>query len=65
VLPVFDSFNRQTSYIEVFAEGTQLIKFTIDADKPWIMLTEDEMPRIDSRFPKYRLRKSAGWKFNR
>ena len=31
VLPAFDSFNRQVSYVEVFAEGTRPIDFTIEA----------------------------------
>ena len=50
VLPAFDSFNRQRSYVEVFAEGTRPIEFTIEADKPWIVLTEDATPRLDRRF---------------
>jgi hypothetical protein len=50
VLPAFDSFNRQRSYVEVFAEGTQPIEFSIEADKSWIVLTEDATPRLDRRF---------------
>jgi len=50
VLPTFDSFNRQRSYVEVFAEGTRPIEFTIEANKPWIVLTEDATPRLDRRF---------------
>jgi hypothetical protein len=50
VLPAFDSFNRRRSYIEVFAEGTRPIEFSIQADKPWIKLTEDATPRLDRRF---------------
>ena len=44
VLPVFDSFNPQTSYIEVFARGTQTPVFKTVADQPWIILKEDKAP---------------------
>jgi hypothetical protein len=50
VLPAFDSFNRQVSYVEVFAEGTRPIDFTIEADEPWIRVTEDKTPRFDRRY---------------
>ena len=50
VLPVFDSFQRQRSYVEVFAEGTRPISFEISADKPWIVLTEDTVSRLDRRY---------------
>ncbi len=50
VLPAFDSFGRRRSYVEVFAEGTRPIDFTIGADKPWIVLSEDTTPRPDRRF---------------
>ena len=50
VLPVFDSFHRQRSYVEVFAEGTRPISFEINADKPWIVLTEDSVSRLDLRY---------------
>jgi hypothetical protein len=50
VLPPFDSFNRQRSHVEVFAEGTRPIELSIEANKPWIMLTEDTTPRLDRRF---------------
>jgi hypothetical protein len=50
VLPAFDSFKNQRSYIEVFAEGIRPIEFSIEADKPWIKLTEDATLRLDRRF---------------
>jgi hypothetical protein len=50
VLPPFDSFNQQVAYVEVFAEGTRPIAFTIEADKPWIRVIEDQTPRTDKRF---------------
>jgi hypothetical protein len=50
VLPAFDSFSRQRSYVEVFAEGTRPIEFSIEADRPWIVITEDTTPRLDRRF---------------
>jgi hypothetical protein len=49
-LPPFDSFNPGRSYIEVFAEGTRPINFTIEADQPWIVITEDQSQRLDRRF---------------
>lgn len=39
-LPVFDSLNRQRSYIELFPTGTGPIEFSFKADQPWIVLTE-------------------------
>jgi hypothetical protein len=39
-LPVFDSLNRQRSFIEVFPTGTGPIEFSFSADKPWIALKE-------------------------
>lgn len=50
VLPVFDSFHQQRSYVEVFAEGTRPISFEINADKPWIVLTEDTVSGLDRRY---------------
>jgi len=50
VLPSFDSLNTRRSYIEVFAEGTKPINFTMEADKPWIRITEDKAQRPDRRF---------------
>ncbi len=50
VLPVFDSFNPRRSYLEIFAEGTRPITFTVAALEPWIVLTEDKVPRLDRRF---------------
>jgi hypothetical protein len=50
VLPAFDSFNPRRSYVEVFAEGTRPINFTIAATEPWIVLVEDKTQRPDRRF---------------
>ncbi|MBN2708119.1 MAG: glycosyl hydrolase 115 family protein [Calditrichaceae bacterium] len=50
VLPVFDSFQNQRSYVEVFAEGTRPISFEISANKPWIVLTKDTVSRLDQRY---------------
>lgn len=44
ILPTFDSFKRQRSYIEVFSRGTQPIKVESTADKPWIILLHDKAP---------------------
>jgi hypothetical protein len=44
VLPPFDSLNRQHSYIDVFARGTQPFPFKAIPDKPWIVITEARAP---------------------
>ncbi len=41
-LPVFDDFNRQTEFMDVFNRGTEPFKFTAVADQPWIKLSETE-----------------------
>lgn len=50
VLPAFDSFQRRPSYVEIFAMGKQPIDFSISADQPWIVLTKEIQPRLDSRY---------------
>jgi hypothetical protein len=50
VLPAFDSFQPRRSYVDVFAVGTQPIKFSIAAEQPWIVLTADTAPRLDRRY---------------
>jgi hypothetical protein len=50
VLPAFDSFNPRRSYIEVFAQGTHPINFTVSAEQPWVVVAEDSTPRPDRRF---------------
>ncbi|HVY23501.1 MAG TPA: glycosyl hydrolase 115 family protein [Steroidobacteraceae bacterium] len=50
VLPTFDSLNYRQSYVEVFAEGTQPIDFSLEADKPWVVLSEDHDHTPDRRF---------------
>ncbi len=37
-LPSFDSFNRQTRWLEVFNKGKAPFDFTATASKPWIVL---------------------------
>jgi len=49
-LPILDSLNPQRTYIEVFAEGTRPIAFTVKANQPWIVLKEETAPRVDRRF---------------
>ena len=43
-LPMFDSLNRERSYVEVFAKGNKPIEFKATADQPWITITEDKAP---------------------
>ncbi|MEX2603712.1 MAG: hypothetical protein WD361_05895, partial [Gracilimonas sp.] len=50
VLPTFDSFQPRKSYIEVFAEGTLSIEYSIEADKNWIVVTKDIAERTDDRY---------------
>ncbi len=50
VLPTFDSLNYRRSYIEVFAEGTKPIDFSLAVDQPWVTLSEDHAHTPDRRF---------------
>ena len=43
-LPVFDSINRQVSWIDVFSRGSQEAKYEISTAQPWIELTEGTAP---------------------
>ncbi|TCK73986.1 glycosyl hydrolase family 115 (putative glucuronidase) [Acidipila rosea] len=38
-LPPFDSFNRQTRFIDVFNRGIKPFEYSVKADQPWIMLS--------------------------
>jgi hypothetical protein len=40
VLPVFDVFNQQRHYIDVFNKGKAPFEFTATASNPWIILSE-------------------------
>lgn len=44
VLPLFDSLNKQRSYIEVFARGSKQPEFHVTADKPWVLLKGGPTP---------------------
>jgi hypothetical protein len=50
VLPAFDSFHPRHSYVEVFAQGTKPITYTITTEQPWIRITRDLSPRLDARY---------------
>lgn len=50
VLPTFDSLQPRRSFLEVFKIGSRPIEFSIASDQPWIVITEDNAPRIDRRF---------------
>ena len=39
-LPQFDSFNRQTFYVDVFNQGKTPFEFSAASDSPWIVLSE-------------------------
>lgn len=40
VLPSFDVFNRQGRYLEIFNKGSQSFSFSINCDRPWIILKD-------------------------
>jgi hypothetical protein len=42
ILPSFDSFNRQTHWIEIFNKGKASLDFTAIASEPWIVLTPSQ-----------------------
>jgi hypothetical protein len=50
ILPTFDSLNDRRSYFEVFAEGTRPIQFSIVADQPWVIISENRNHQPDRRF---------------
>ena len=39
-LPIFDAFNQQPHYLEVFNTGKRFLEFTARANEPWILLSE-------------------------
>ncbi|MEX0720477.1 MAG: glycosyl hydrolase 115 family protein [Balneolaceae bacterium] len=42
VLPQFDSFNKQTRFIEIFNRGQESFDFTIETDANWLTFSETE-----------------------
>ncbi len=44
MLPSFDSFNRQTRYIDVFNRGSGSIEFTAEPDHDWIKTASEKGP---------------------
>jgi hypothetical protein len=44
ILPTFDSFDPQRSYIEVFSRSTRPVRVESKADKPWITLSRGKAP---------------------
>ncbi len=42
VLPVFDPFNKQAYYIDVFNRGKEPFEYTVKAEKPWIIFTPQQ-----------------------
>ncbi len=60
VLPRFDSFNRQSHWIDVFNRGQSPIRFTASASAPWIRVSAAE-GRLDAQQPQARLQVSIDW----
>ena len=50
VLPVFDSLNPRTSWVEVFAQGQRAIDVAVQSESAWISVTPDLTPRTDRRY---------------
>jgi hypothetical protein len=42
LLPVFDSYNRQSHYIDVFNRGSESFHFSVKAEEPWIVISKNE-----------------------
>jgi hypothetical protein len=40
-VPMFDLYNQQTRFVDVFDEGDQPVEFTAHTDHPWIAVTPD------------------------
>lgn len=57
VLPEFDKFNRQTSYIEVFNRGKASFDFTAQTSQPWLHVA----PEKDTVKLQQRLTVSVDW----
>ena len=41
-LPIFDSFNRQSRYIDIYNRGRESFAFKAAAGEPWILLSETQ-----------------------
>ncbi|MBN1184580.1 MAG: glycosyl hydrolase 115 family protein [Bacteroidales bacterium] len=42
ILPLFDSYNKQSNIIEIFNKGKRSFRYTIKTDCPWIILSKDK-----------------------
>ncbi len=40
ILPEYDSFNKQSYYIEIFNRGKQPFNFTVQTTQPWIIISD-------------------------
>ncbi|MGN6363823.1 hypothetical protein [Asticcacaulis taihuensis] len=50
ILPVFESLNPRTSYVDVFAQGSQPFKVNVTTENPWIVITKAATPNSDLRY---------------
>jgi hypothetical protein len=41
-LPLFDSYNRQTFYAEIFNKGSQAYNYQAKSNKPWVLISESK-----------------------
>ena len=41
-LPAFDSFNRQSYYIEIFNRGKKPFKYSVESENPWMKISKTE-----------------------
>lgn len=42
LLPEFDSFNKQSYYVEIFNRGKQPFNYSINSSQPWIIVSESK-----------------------
>ena len=57
VLPEFDVFNKQTSYIEVYNKGRIPFNYTVNVESPWVKVT----PAAGSVYKEQRLLVTVDW----
>lgn len=42
ILPEFDSFNKQSYYVEIFNRGKQHFNFSVQTNEPWIIISDSK-----------------------
>jgi hypothetical protein len=57
LLPPFDVFNKQTRYFEIFNRGTDPFEYSVEAGKPWIIISKTSGTITDQQ----RVEVSVNW----